>query len=56
MHTGRRIRHLFHSACFEEISSGYIFTLPTKTEAYLGEDTPGVGLHVSTTIENKIEI
>lgn len=36
-HTGRRIRHLFHRACFEDISSGYILTLPVKGEAYPGE-------------------
>lgn len=36
MHPGRRIRHLFRSACFEEISSGHVFIPPIKTEAYLG--------------------
>lgn len=34
VHAGQRIRHLFHGACFEEISSGYIFTLLIKIGAF----------------------
>lgn len=38
MSTRQRIRYLFPGACFEEISSGYIFTLPIKAESHLGEN------------------
>lgn len=50
MHPGLRIRHLFHSSCFEEISSGYIFILPIKTEASLGQRYPRSVLGVDLTL------